>query len=94
MVMTAFATVGSVYEVEAWPFVFVTAGFGENVPPAPPSLNVTEAPDTTFPEEFFAVTTIASGRVVPTVPVCLPPEESTNVVTELDVEVSVKIAEV
>jgi hypothetical protein len=93
-VIEVFGTVGNVYEVEAWPFAAVVAGFGLNVPPAPLSVNETDAPETTFPEEFLAVTTIGFGRVVPTVPLCFAPEVTTMLDTNVEVAFSVKIADV
>ena len=80
--------------MDAWPEVLVIAGFGLKVPPAAASLNEIEAPETTFPDEFFAVATIGLGNVVPTVPVCLPPDEITRVATVVEVAVSVKVADV
>src|SRR5579872_6374194 len=90
-VIVAFAAVGSVYEVDAWPLLLVTAGFGLNVPPRPPSLKLIDAPETVFPEEFLAVITIGSGSVVPTVPVCRPPEVTVKVVTTAETAVSVNV---
>src|SRR5438270_11402377 len=87
-----FATVGSVYVVVASPLESVTAGFGEKVPPTP-SLKLTEAPTTIWPDEFLALKTRGRGNAVPTVPVCFPPEISPRTVTPFEVEVSVKVAE-
>lgn len=85
-----FATVGSVKVVLACPFEPVIAGFGEKVPPIPPSANDTGAPATAI-VPFLAFTTICSGRVVPTVPDCFPPETIVMTVT-FGVEVSVNDA--
>ncbi len=68
------------------------AGFGEKLPPAPLSLKLIDAPTTFAPAESFARITMGSGRVVPTVPVCLAPETTWSTVTE-EVAVSVKVAE-
>ena len=91
--VTDFATVGSVYVVLACPFEPVIAGLGENVPPKPASLNAMEAPTTTFPNESLAFTTMGNGNLVPTVPVCFPPETTDSVATSW-AAVSVKVADV
>ena len=93
-VIVALGTVGVVYTVEAWPLVAVVAVGGLNEPPTPPSLKVTGAPATTFPDEFFAVTTIGFGNGEPTVPVCLAPDDTTRVATVVPVAVSVYVADV
>src|SRR5580658_979702 len=88
------ATVGSVYVVDASPFVPVIAGFGENVPPTP-SVKLMEAPATSAPVELLASNTRGTGKVVATVPVCFPPETSPRAATDTEpVAVSVKVAEV
>lgn len=88
-----FADVGSVKVVLACPFVPVIAGLGEKLPFNPESANVIGAPTTMTPEEFLALTVMGSGKTVPTVPTCLPPETTVTVATA-GVEVSVKLADV
>src|SRR5258706_10572192 len=86
------ATVGSVYVMLTCPFEPVIPGFGENVPPKP-SVNVIVAFGTTLPTASLALTTSGAGRVVPTVPVCFPPDTVVIEATGPTRSVSVKVAD-
>ena len=65
--MTVFAVEGNVYVVDAIPLLLVMPVGVPNVPPAPPSLNVTLTPEAGVPL-FVAKTLSAVGRVVLTPP--------------------------
>src|SRR6516162_9457200 len=87
-----FATMGKVYVVEACPLEPVIAGFGEKVPPNP-SVRLMDAPGTTLPTASFALNTSGNGSVVPTMPLCFPPETTLRAATWPTTSCSVKLVE-
>src|SRR5215469_5130998 len=67
--------VPALYEVLAKPNESVVAVGGDNVPPAPPSENVTRMPEMPFPAESLTFTFSGFGNVVVTCADWLLPEE-------------------
>src|SRR5689334_19660590 len=75
VIVIVFAIVGKVYETVARPSESVVTGEGGlKTPPSTFALKLIGIPGTTFPHETITLTAIGAARVVPTVPVCEPPE--------------------
>jgi len=72
VIVTFCAVDGNVYVLDAMPLLSVVALGVPNVPPAPPSLNVTETPAAGLPL-LVANIVNALGRVDPGLPVWLLP---------------------